>query len=278
MLKKIVLTGAAGALGGQLRKPLAEMAEALVSTDIADSVDGLLGNETYAKADLGEMDQIGPLLKGADMVVHFGAIPDEAPWAEILHSNIIGAYNVWEAAYKYGVKRVIYASSIHAVGMVPKTELISAETPHAPDTYYGLSKCFAEDLGKMYWQKRGIESVCLRIYSCSGPVGNTRALGSWLSYDDLIQMVQRSVDTPIVGFTVIYGVSNNDRSPVDNTGANFLGYRPKDNAEVFAAEMLASADPADPQDPAQMSHGGPFAIVPLGESGVAMIKAMSAKK
>lgn len=274
-LGKIVLTGAAGALGQVLRAPLAEMAEELVSTDLVDELDDLAANESYVKADVGNYDEVLPLLEGAEMVVHFGAIPDEAPFDEILHSNFKGAYNVWEAAYQHGVRRVVYASSIHAVGMYPKQQFVGTKEPHWPDSFYGMSKCFAENLAQLYWDKRGIEAVCLRIYTCSGTVQNTRALGSFLSYDDLIQLVQRSIDTPTVGCTVVYGVSANDRAPVDNAEASFLGYRPTYNAEIHAAEMLAEAAPADPQDPAQMRHGGPFAVIPLGESGVAAIKKMT---
>lgn len=273
-MKKIVLTGAAGCLGGLLRKPLSNVCDELLSTDIVDDIGALGNNETYVKADLGELDQIEPLLKDADQVVHFGAICDEAAWDKILHSNIIGAYNIWEAAYRNGVKRVVYASSIHAVGMVPKNITINANTPHRPDTYYGLAKCFAEDLASLYWDKRGIEAVCLRIYSAA-PVKNARSLGSWLSDDDFVQLVERAVDTPVTGLAIVYGISDNDRSPVDNTGAKFIGFRPKDNAEIYAAEVLANSPPVDPRDPAHMCHGGPFASVELGNSGVAGIKQMN---
>lgn len=175
---------------------------------------------------------------------------------------------MWEAAFKQGLRRVVYASSIHAVGMHPKNEFIGTDAPHRPDTFYGLAKCFAEDLGRMYWDKRGLEAVCLRILSCA-QVTNPRAVGSWLSYDDLIQLVEKSVSTPVTGFTIAYGVSNNDRAPVDNSKASHLGYRPKDNAEQFAAEIYASSDPLSPQDIGDMSHGGPFASVELGNSGLA---------
>ena len=269
-MKKIVLTGAAGRLGSYLRGPLCKFADELVSTDLADSIDNLNVNERYQKADLSKLDEVEALMDGADMVVHFGAIADEAPFDDILSSNIIGAYNVWEAAYRHGVKRVVYASSIHAVGMHKRQDFIGIDAPHAPDSFYGLAKCFAEDLGKMYWDKRGIEAVCLRILSCAN-VTNTRALGSWLSYDDLIQLVERAVDTPTTGFSIIYGVSNNDRAPVDNSKASYLGYRPKDNAEQFAEKILAEAEPADCTDAGQMHQGGPFASVPLGESGVAFL-------
>ena len=277
-MKKIVLTGAAGALGRVLRKPLAQMADALVSTDLADAPDALNDGETWVRADLGRMDEIGPVMDGAEMVVHFGGIADESTWGDILHSNIIGTYNVYEAAFQAGARRVVYASSIHAMGMYPKTEFVPLDAPHRPDTYYGLSKCFAEDLARLYWEKRQMESVCLRILSASGTPQNARALGSFLSNDDLVQLVTRSIDSPVTGFTLVWGVSKNDRAPVDNAKAAYLGYRPTYNAEDVAAEILARTPAIDPTDPQHACQGGPFAIVPLGESGVAMIRKMSEGK
>ena len=270
MLKKIVLTGAAGRLGGYLRKPLAAKCETLVSTDIAPLTESLIKGERFVQADLADYAKMAQIINGADMVVHFGGHPDEKRFEDILHANIIGCYNIWHAAYEAGVRRIVYASSIHAVGLHPKTTAINIHTPHRPDSYYGLAKCFAEDMAKLYWDKKGLEAVCLRILSCAN-VTNSRALGSWLSYDDLIHLVERAVDTPTTGFAVIYGVSNNDRSPVDNTGASFLGYRPRDNAEQFAEDILANAPEPDPRDPDQMMHGGPFATTDLGESGVAKL-------
>ncbi|MBY6115942.1 NAD(P)-dependent oxidoreductase [Mameliella alba] len=276
-MKKLVLTGAAGRLGSYLREPLSRMAGELVSTDIAEGIGTLYPGERYIRADLADLDAMMEVLEGADMVVHFGAIGDEAPFEQILGPNIIGAYNVWEAAHRLGLRRVVYASSIHAVGMYPRQERIGTDVPHRPDTFYGLAKCFAEDLGRMYWEKRGLESVCLRILSCA-QVTSARALGTWLSYDDLVQLVTRAIDTPTTGFAVVYGVSDNDRAPVDNSAARFLGYRPKDNAEVFATEILAAEGPGDPTDPAQMRHGGAFAAVDLGQSGQAQMNIVDDRK
>lgn len=276
-MKKLVLTGAAGQLGSRLREPLSKMCDVLVSTDLADDIGTLYDGETYVKADLSSLDAMVDLLKDADMVVHFGAIGDEAPWDDILQSNIIGAYNVWEAAYRNGVKRVVYASSVHAVGMHKKTDTIGLDVPHRPDTYYGLAKCFSEDLASLYWDKRGIESVCMRIFSCA-PATNARSIGTWLSYDDLIHLVERSVDSPVVGFSIVYGISDNDRAVVDNSKARHLGYRPKDNAEHFAKEIFASTPPLDNKDLANLCIGGPFATVELGNSGVAGITRMNANK
>jgi uronate dehydrogenase len=140
-----------------------------------------------------------------------------------------------------------------------------------------LAKCFAEDLASLYWDKRKVESVCMRILSCA-QVSNARAVGSWLSYDDLIHLVERAIDTPVTGFSVVYGVSNNDRAPVDNHKASFLGYRPKDNAEQFAAKIFAEEGSLDVTDPGNMCQGGPFASVELGNSGVATMKIVDDKK
>jgi uronate dehydrogenase len=278
MLNKLVLTGARGNLGNELRAPLAKMAKALVSTDILPAPDKLLPNESYVQADVGQMDQIAPLLEGADMVVHFGAIVDEKPFEDLLGPNFIGAYNIWEAAHRHGLRRVVYASSIHAVGMAETNGGADTDTPHRPDTFYGLAKCFSEDLGRMYWEKRGLEAVCLRILSCTPEPQNARALGTWLSYRDMVQLVQRAVDTPTTGFTVAYGVSANSRAPVSNHKVGFLGYRPQDNAEDWAEALLAKAVTPDPQDLAQTRLGGPFAKVGLGQSGIAALTAMTRGK
>ncbi len=278
MLSKIVLTGARGNLGNVLREPLSGMCKKLVSTDIQPAPDSLFKNETYAQADVAQMDQIAPLLKGADMVVHFGAFVDEGPFEKLLGPNFVGAYNVWEAAHKHGLRRVVYASSIHAVGLCETNAGIDTDEPHRPDTFYGLAKCFAEDLGRMYWEKRGLEAVCLRILSCTPEPQNVRALGTWLSYRDMVQLVQRAIDTPVTGFTVAYGVSANTRAPVSNHKVPFLGYRPQDNAEDWSEALFAKASTPDPQNMALTRVGGPFAVVPLGNSGIAGIKAMSAGK
>jgi uronate dehydrogenase len=129
-MKKIVLTGAAGRLGSYLRAPLAKLAEQLVSTDIAPDIGKTLANETYMRADLADLNTIKTVLQGADMVVHFGAIGDEAPFEQLLGPNFIGAYNIWEAAFQNGVRRVVYASSIHAVGMYDKTDFIGTDVRH----------------------------------------------------------------------------------------------------------------------------------------------------
>ena len=117
----------------------------------------------------------------------------------------------------------------------------------------------------------------MRIFSCA-QVNNARALGTWLSYDDLIHMVEQSINTPVTGFTVVYGISNNDRRVVDNTKASFLGYRPKDNAEQFAEQILAETPVLDHSDPEHSLIGGPFAVVEIGNSGLATMNVVDDTK
>ena len=244
---------------------------------MVEKIGSTYSGETYIKADLANFDEVNALMDGAEMIMHFGALSDEDTFDKILSSNIIGAYNVWEAAARNHVNRVIYASSIHAVGMYPKNEHIGINVPHRPDTFYGLAKCFAEDLASLYWDKKQVEAVCLRILSCA-KVTSSRALGSWLSYDDLILLVKRAIDAPTTGFSIIYGVSNNDRTPVDNSEASFLGYKPKDNAEQYADKILRNANKVNKNDPAHIFHGGPFAAVELGKSGKAIMQIVDDKK
>lgn len=276
--KKIVLTGACGTLGMEIRATLAELAEHLVCVDIKDAPAKLLDNETFVKADCAKLADVLPLMEGADIAVHFASIPDERPFEDLLGPNFMSSYNVWEAGHRHGVKRVIFASSVHAVGMHENAAGIDTDADHAPDTFYGLAKCFAEDLGKLYWTKRGMESVHLRIFSCTKVPQNERALRTWLSFDDLRHLVNRAVTTQATGFTVVYGISNNDRAPVNNSKSAYLGYRPKDNAENWAQSLLGSTGPVDPKDPAQLLIGGPFSTVPLGESGIAGIATIGAGK
>ena len=270
LFDKIVLTGAAGRLGSYLREPLAALARTLVSTDLNGLPESapLYPNETFHQADLADYAAVSALVEGAEIIVHFGAIVDDGPFNELLGPNFIGSYNIWEAGHRTGTRRIVYASSIHAVGMYKTTQCIDADVPHRPDSFYGLSKCFTEDLARMYYEKRGLEAVCLRIASCAD-VNNTRMLSTWLSYRDLIQLVTRACDSPYVGFTVAYGVSNNDRAGLDNSKVRLLGYCPQDNAEVYAAEMLAKSPRADITDAAQTCLGGPFASNPLGQGIIA---------
>ena len=265
MIEKIVLTGAGGRLGSYLREPISNLCNYLVSTDIKENIGPLYENEKFIQADLSNFDEINPIIENATMICHFGAIVDELPFNKLLGPNYIGSYNIWESSRRHNVKRVIYSSSMHAVGMYPKTMTLKTDTPHRPDSFYGLAKCFTEDLAKMYFEKNAIEAVCLRIASCA-PVNTARSLSSWLSYNDLIKLVTKSIDTPYTGYTIIYGISNNDRKNVDNSNASHIGYIPEDNAEIFAEEILQKDLTEELNDKGNQCHGGAFASTELGVS------------
>ena len=277
MGKRILLTGAGGRLGSYLREPLSKICNELVSTDIKTNIGKLNKNEKYISADLADFDQICEIAKDVSYICHFGALVDEAPFNKMLGPNFIGSYNVWESARLNNCKRVIYASSIHAVGMYKRTKTLRPKTPHRADGFYGLSKCFTENLARMYFDKCGIESVCLRIATCS-PVTTARSLTSWLSYDDLIRLVMRSVDTTHTGYSVVYGVSDNDRSNLSNIDSGHLGFKPKDNAEVYASKIFADDLTEELADEGNKLHGGPFASTDLGVSAMDKMKIVYAHR
>ena len=273
--KKIVLTGASGRLGSYLREPLSYKAEKLVSLDIKP-IGKTLKNEQFELADLSNYPEIERVLEGTNVVVHFAALSNEGPFEKILEANIVGAFNIWKAAQEHRIKRIIFASSIHSVGMHKSTSMINSNVMHRPDTFYGLSKCFGEDLGRMYWDKFAIECLCIRILSCA-KVNSNRALGTWLSYDDLVRIVVQSIEITGLGFEIIYGVSNNKRSPVDNENAKKLGLKIEDNAEIFAQNLFQQGM-LDEKKPGDNYLGGPFAIAPLGSDAMATMNIVDDRK
>ena len=126
--KKLLITGAAGNLGKVLREGLAPLAETIRLTDRIE-MDAAGDHEETVVAELGDFDAVMKVVEGCDAVVHFGAAPVEKPWAEILESSIKGGYNVYEAARRHGIKRVVYASSIHAVGYTRCEAGADTDTP-----------------------------------------------------------------------------------------------------------------------------------------------------
>ena len=238
---RIVLTGASGRLGSYLREPLSKITKKLVSTDKED-IGKTLHNEVFKKLNIKNFKEVNKILKKTDLIIHFGGYSNEGPFQEILDSNILGTYNIWKSAKRNKIKRIIFASSIHSVGMYRANETINHKVMHKPDTFYGLSKCFGENLAQMYWDKCGIECLTIRILSCA-KVTSKRSLSTWLSYDDLIRIVIQSIKIKKLGFEIIYGVSKNKRSAIDNTNAvKKLKMKIKDNAEKFSNKLAKSLD------------------------------------
>ncbi|NMM00808.1 NAD(P)-dependent oxidoreductase [Paraburkholderia sp. RP-4-7] len=257
--RRLLLTGAAGNLGRQLRAALPAWADTVRVSDIAP-LGEVAEHEEAAVVDLADRDAVLALLEGVDAVVHLGGISVEAPFDDLLESNIRGLYNLYSAAQKQGVRRVVYASSNHAVGFHPVTSVLDTDAPLRPDCLYGVTKCFGEALSRYYFDRFGLETVCLRIGSSFEQPKNPRMLVTYLSYRDLIELVRCSLFTNRVGHAIVYGVSDNRIKWVDNTKAAFLGFRPQDSSMEFEHLFAVNAPTSDLNDPTQRFQGGPFVL------------------
>ncbi|MBC2837584.1 NAD-dependent epimerase/dehydratase family protein [Paragemmobacter straminiformis] len=264
----LLITGAAGRLGTELRRGLAPLARRLRLTDVAEIAD-LQPNEDAIICDLSDEAAMLRATDGVDAIIHFGGIALEAGWEDILNANIRGSYNVYEGARKNGVPRIVYASSVHAIGYHRLEDQIDTNAPHRPDGLYGLSKCFVEDLGRLYWDKFGIETAALRIFSSFPEPADRRMLWSWLSFADCVRLVTAALTAPRVGFTLSFGISDNAVKPVDNRLAGHLGYHPQDNTEGFRAGVEAKVPVPDPKAPSVQCLGGWFVDLGHPDDGAA---------
>jgi uronate dehydrogenase len=204
------------------------------------------------------------LVAGAGAIVHFGAIGVEDNFDQILKANIQGMYNLLEAARRYEIRRIVFASSIHVIGLHPTTLVGTAETPARPDSYYGVSKAFGENLARLYVEKAGLEIACLRIGVAAPEPKTPRNLWTWLSLADLCRLVDACLMTPDLRFAVVYGVSDNGRRWWDNAGSP-IDFRPEDDAEVHAGRILPDGEIPAADRPSLAFHGGPFVTLGLGE-------------
>ena len=256
--KPLLLTGAAGDLAMWLRPRLREHYRLVRCSDIRDVGPAAPGEEIVL-GDLADASAVDRMVRGVDTIVHFGAIVDETSFEPILRNNILGTYNVFEAARRHGVSRIVFASSNHATGFYPVGETIDAKFPPRPDSLYGVSKAFGEDLASLYVNKYGMEIACLRIGSVLAKPIEPRHLSTWLSYEDLLRLVLACLTAPRLGLTIVFGVSNNERRWWDNRQAGHIGYKPQDNAERYASDILSNSAKDDPEDPAIKYQGGNYA-------------------
>ncbi len=256
-MKRILITGAAGAIGRCLRADLKGTYAELRLADIAPQAPAGPG-ETVLQTDIRDLAAMESAMDGVDCVVHLAGLPIEGPWETVRELNIDGCYNAFEAAYRQRVKRVIFASSNHSVGYHRRTNILDDTVVPRPDTRYGVSKVFGEALGRLYADKHGLSVACLRIGTFRDPDEpvESRQLLTWISHRDMAQLVRRCIDHPDYHYLVAYGVSNNTRSRWSNAGVDFLGYRPQDDSEVFAERILAKGIVEDPI--AARFHGGFF--------------------
>src|SRR6516165_6414614 len=254
-MKNILITGAAGQIGRAIRVGLRRGYPLIRLADVAP-MDAAETGEEVMTTDIRDMAAMEKAMAGIDCVVHLAGASVESEWEKVLPLNIEGCYNVFEAARRSGVKRIVFASSNHAIGFHRRERFIDTNVVPRPDTRYGVSKVFGEALSRLYADKHGMSVACLRIGSFLTPDRPTdsRQLLTWISHRDMVQLVRRCIDHPDYHFVIVYGVSNNLRGRWDNSNVKFLGYRPEDDAEVFAPEILALGK--NENEIAAQFHGG----------------------
>ncbi len=256
--KRLLLTGAAGNLGRELRPRLKAYCDTLRLSARGDTLGTASPGEELAPADLADKAAVFAALEGVEAVVHMGGVSTEQTWESILDGNIVGMVNLYEAARHHGVKRIVFASSNHVTGFYRQDEVVSPRDPVRPDGFYGLSKCFGENLAQLYWDRFGIETVSVRIGSSFAAPKDRRMLATWMSFDDTERLVVAALTAPVVGHSIVYGMSDNATTWWDNTPARHIGYRPQDSSEVFRSEVEARQQTLDRSDPAVVYQGGAF--------------------
>jgi len=254
-MKTILITGAAGDVGTHLRRELAGKYR-IRASDLRSLKK--IGKETYLRADVSKMADALRITKGVDAIVHLGGYSVEGPWEGILSANIIGCYNLFEAARRNGVKRIIFPTSNHAVGFYKRSQTIDHRVYIKPDSRYGVSKVFGEALGSLYADKYGMQFLMIRIGNVNPAPIDKRRLSIWISPRDIAQLVTIGIEHPEIRFEIVYGISANKRAWYDNSNALRLGYKPQDNSETYAAEVLAREKPGDPT--AERYQGGVFCV------------------
>ena len=255
-MQKVLLTGASGGVGTRLRKLLPPIYPGLVLSDITQPQD-LSAQEAFIKADLSSFAEVRAAVAGVESIIHLGGYSVEGPWDTILNANIIGTYNLFEAARLEGVKRIVFASSNHVVGFFPRKEKIPTKVNLRPDSRYGVSKAFGEALAAFYAFKHDIGCLCIRIGNVGEAPLDERRLAIWLKTEDLVALIRIGLERPDLVYEVVYGMSDNQRAWWDNSNAKRLGYRPSGHSEDFAADILAN--PVTTLDPiGDVFEGGPF--------------------
>jgi uronate dehydrogenase len=256
-MKSVLVTGAGGIIGSRLRKLLDGVYPDICWSDINRPAD-LASHQTFVEADLADLGQVEKITGGMEGVVHLGGESVEQSWERILRANIIGCYNLFEAAKRNKVKRVVFASSNHAVGFYPRQRKIGTDEPVLPDSRYGMSKAFGEAVAALYAYKHGIRVTCIRIGNFADAPVDLRRLAIWISPEDLLQLIRIGLEHPDLKHEIFFGASDNDRSWWDNEAAYRYGYRPTGKAEEYAAAALAEQRTLAPDPIGDWYQGGPF--------------------
>jgi NAD+ dependent glucose-6-phosphate dehydrogenase len=231
-MRRALITGAGGRIGSSLANQLGRRYQ--LRLHYFPSAPERPPTGDYLVADITQFEQIAQAMEGVEAVVHLAGNPNEAAaWEEVHPANIVGCYHVFEAARQAGVRRLVFASSNHVMGMYDRDRSwpVYGHQPIRPDSLYGVSKAFGEALGRYYHDEYGLSVICLRIgwflpRPTEGPLRNM-----WLSPRDCAQLVSRAIESN-VGFGIFYGISDNKGRHWDITDAvDHLGYRPEDDAE-----------------------------------------------
>ena len=256
-MQKILVTGAAGGVGTRLRKLLKGVYPSIRWSDLRRP-DDVGTDEDFVTADLADLAAVEKIVAGVDGIVHLGGYSIEGPWDTILQSNIVGTYNLFEAAHRAGVKRVVFASSNHALGFYPRAQRVGVNVTVRPDSRYGVSKAFGEAIGALYADKHGLRVTCLRIGNVGDAPVDRRRLAIWLKPEDLVQLIRIGLEHPDIRFEIFYGVSDNSASWWDNSNARRYGYHPQGKADDYLHEAMAAQAKLPPDPVGDRYQGGPF--------------------
>jgi uronate dehydrogenase len=256
-MQKILVTGAAGGIGTYLRKLMKGLYPSIRWSDVRPLAN-LAKDEVFMAADVSNMAEAEKIVDGVDGIVHLGGYSVEGPWDTILNANIIGCYNIFEAARRKGVKRIVFASSNHAVGFYPRSQKIGVNVTVRPDSRYGVSKAFGEALGALYADKHGLRVTCLRIGNVGDAPVDKRRLAIWIRPEDLVQLIRVGLEHPDIHFEIFYGASDNAEAWWDNSNARRFGYKPKFKADDYRDAAMAAEAKLPPDPVAERFQGGPF--------------------
>ncbi|MCQ8780674.1 NAD-dependent epimerase/dehydratase family protein [Mangrovibrevibacter kandeliae] len=265
MLERLLITGAAGGLGRLARSRLKHLARTLRLSDVAPMEAPGEGEEVI-QCNLGDRQAVRDLVAGCDGILHLGGVSVERTFDEICEANLVGVYNLYEAARAAGQPRILFASSNHTIGFYTQDVRLQVDDPHRPDSLYGVSKCFGEAMSSLYFDKFGQETALVRIGSCFPEPRDHRMLATWLSPDDFVSLVECVFRAPRIGRPIVWGVSNNQATWWDNSSAAFLGWQPKDSSEAFRAKIDAAMSVPDKDAVDAVYQGGKFCAEPIHES------------
>jgi uronate dehydrogenase len=256
-MQRILMTGAAGGVGRRLRPLLRGAYPELRLSDRAAIAD-LAAGESFHAADLADLAALEKAAEGCEGIIHLGGMAVENAWSVILESNIIGTYNLFEAARRQGVERVVFASSNHAMGFYRRRRRVGTEAVPRPDTRYGVSKVFGEALGALYADKHGLRVLSVRIGNVDEKPVDLRRLSIWIHPEDLAELVRIGLEHPDLRYETVYGASDNARGWWDNAAAFRLGYRPRHRAEDHRDAALAAQAKLAPDPIGDRFQGGSF--------------------